>query len=359
MPHERFPDRMIRFGSPGDADPDTMRRAATAVVTLSAAGVGFVAAALSFLSFDITRTVFVLVTVCGIACFPLIALCRRGHVDAAVYGFVGILTIVTVGSPASTQDLGVTPLVVAPIAMLLVPILPRRTMWVAPAWALVAIAGMWLVTNDGSTSQWPREAWVVLSAIVAGAGVVIMAFAARLVLWAWDRQSILERTLLRRRDSADRLQVEAHTDPLTTLGNRRSFEALPPVTDGAVVVLDIDDFKGVNDRFGHEAGDFVLRDLAESMRSESRGNDALFRLGGDEFVVVLADADIDDAQGWVVRLGLRISHSDADLPPYSVTAGISACDGSPRDALMAADEALVGAKRSGVPTAIAVDGERP
>ncbi len=353
MAPSRFPERVIRAGFTGDADPETVRRAATAGITISAGAAGLLVVALTFLSFDIPPTVFVLVLVCAGACIPLVAVCRRGSVDQAVFGFIGVVSTVVIGSAASMDDVGVTPLTIGPIAMLLVPILPARLTWVAPAWAVAAILALWLVTSDAGTTQWPREAWIVLSGIMAGVGVVIMSLAAQLVLWAWDQQGRLERTVAHRRASANELHVAAHTDSLTGLGNRRALKAFRSDVDGVVVVVDIDDFKAINDVHSHAAGDDVLRDLASSLRAESRAGDALFRLGGDEFMLLLADLDLVDAQAWAVRLGLRIRHVAPEVPPYSVTVGMSPCRGPVATALVAADEALVAAKRDGLPLGIA------
>jgi diguanylate cyclase (GGDEF)-like protein len=359
MPQSRFPERVIRASFTGDSDPETMRRAVTAGITITSAGLGLLTVAVSFLTFDVTVPVFLLLLVGAGACVPLVVACRRGHVDRAVWAFIVIISVVVVGSTASTGDLGVTPLVIAPISMLLVPILPSRVTWVAPAWALAVIAALWLVTSDAETTQWPRAAWIVLSGILAGVGVVIMSLAAQLVLWAWDQQGRLELTVASRRASADELHVAAHTDSLTGLGNRRALKAFRPHVDGVLVVVDIDDFKAINDLHSHAAGDTVLRDLAASLRAESRAGDALFRLGGDEFMVILADMELADAQAWAVRLALRIGQAEPGVPAYSVTVGMSTCDGPYAVGLIAADEALVAAKRDGRGLGVAPHGGAP
>jgi diguanylate cyclase (GGDEF)-like protein/PAS domain S-box-containing protein len=136
----------------------------------------------------------------------------------------------------------------------------------------------------------------------------------------------------------DRLQAqvehEALHDPLTGLPNRRALEAhLPKAiaraqrngTALAVGMLDLDDFKPVNDTWGHEAGDALLQELAKRLRAALRGSDALARLGGDEFIVVVEDLDAYDATAQLARIAERLHH--AVETPVSVAAGQTATVG--------------------------------
>jgi len=107
----------------------------------------------------------------------------------------------------------------------------------------------------------------------------------------------------RRVEQERRIRREAETDDLTGLANRR---ALVRMLTGAlaradalglavgVLMLDLDGFKGVNDRYGHAAGDAALREVAARLRSSVRERDLVARTGGDEFVVVLADLGTDE-----------------------------------------------------------------
>ena len=112
-------------------------------------------------------------------------------------------------------------------------------------------------------------------------------------MFVWTLQDVTERARLQRR-----LRYEALHDPLSALPNRRALEQhLPGALERArrleavlaVGILDLDDFKPVNDLYGHEAGDLLLREFAARMRGLLRESDFLARLGGDEFVVVLED----------------------------------------------------------------------
>ncbi|MCU1604443.1 MAG: putative diguanylate cyclase [Modestobacter sp.] len=108
-----------------------------------------------------------------------------------------------------------------------------------------------------------------------------------------------------------RLREAASTDPLTGLANRRAWTAEAdrslararragvPVT---IAILDLDDFKAVNDRDGHGAGDALLRQLTAEWSQRLRASDLLGRHGGDEFVLCLPDTDLDGAQEVLDRL---------------------------------------------------------
>ncbi|HWC33025.1 MAG TPA: diguanylate cyclase [Actinomycetota bacterium] len=116
----------------------------------------------------------------------------------------------------------------------------------------------------------------------------------------------LERELTQRRRVEEELAFLAYHDRLTELPNRAMFENVLELALAraeraglaiAVVYLDLDDFKSVNDRLGHAAGDELLRALASRLRGAVRGTDLIARHGGDEFLVLLADLEVDGAGG--------------------------------------------------------------
>lgn len=155
------------------------------------------------------------------------------------------------------------------------------------------------------------------------------------------------RTLERLRSTA-RLAVEAETDALTNLANRRSFErALSRMSPGdAVVVLDLDHFKNVNDRWGHAVGDEALRTIAALLRQVARTGDCVARFGGDEMAMVLAQTGVTGACGVMERLRDTWVASD---PVTTFSAGLAVLSPreQPRSALARADEALYAAKGAG------------
>jgi len=107
------------------------------------------------------------------------------------------------------------------------------------------------------------------------------------------------------------VEQQSVTDPLTEIFNRRSLDQIAgrfisharrrksPLT---FLMVDADKFKQINTRFGHLTGDFVLAEIAEILKSSTRGSDAVVRYGGDEFLILLADTTLDGARNVVNRI---------------------------------------------------------
>jgi diguanylate cyclase (GGDEF)-like protein len=149
-----------------------------------------------------------------------------------------------------------------------------------------------------------------------------------------------------------RLVENAATDPLTGLYNRREFErqlANMPRRGFAVLAIDVDNLKPINDEYGHEAGDAVLRAVAAAMDGMRRSGDVLARVGGDEFASLLLDTDADGAvqaaeRMRVVMHGVALGQGQARI---SVGCAAGEDGGDALAAWRAADEALFRAKRHG------------
>jgi diguanylate cyclase (GGDEF)-like protein/PAS domain S-box-containing protein len=146
------------------------------------------------------------------------------------------------------------------------------------------------------------------------------------------------------------------TDHLTGLGNRRGFEeALSEPVKGrglGLLMIDLDNFKEVNDRLGHCAGDLVLAEVGRRLPQEVRQGDIVARVGGDEFGVILRDADCRIAARIADRVvsKLNIAYDiKGEATHIGASVGVSCSDGSssPRELLSAADGALYAAKRAG------------
>ena len=118
------------------------------------------------------------------------------------------------------------------------------------------------------------------------------------------------------------------------------------------MVLDLDDFKGVNDRHGHQVGDAVLREAAQRARAILRSTDTLTRIGGDEFAVIAPGAHGEGAQRMAEAIGTAVGLHESDAPGPVPTASVGWAvfpeDGTDFESLLrAADERMLKLKRSG------------
>lgn len=166
-----------------------------------------------------------------------------------------------------------------------------------------------------------------------------------------------------RRSAEDRIRHIAHHDPLTQLCNRLMFgerlqTALHAAQAGqhslAVLYLDLDHFKQVNDVLGHAAGDLLLTEVARRMRSTVRDTDTVARMGGDEFAIIQPNADRPDSTMALARRLLDSVSAIYDLDGTEAMVGVSIGiawypeDGlEAEDLLRHADMALYSAKRGG------------
>lgn len=197
----------------------------------------------------------------------------------------------------------------------------------------------------------------------------LLTHAEALVDAAATRSSTVKTAVVSARESRRRAQeleaaltdaeAEARTDPLTGLGNRRAFteavaRLVPRGADLAVLALDLDHFKRVNDDHGHGAGDEVLRHVADLLRGELRGDDEAFRVGGEELLVLLPDGSWQGARATAERLRSRLAREAVRAGPgldLRVTMSIGLAlwtRGTPFDeALRVADAALYRAKEGG------------
>ena len=243
--------------------------------------------------------------------------------------------------------------------------------WTAPV-AVVSTLGfgvMWLAARFPLAQYAPVAAAVVTAAylharlggagseltwlIILVAGIILL----RQFLGSHTNEGLM-RDLTRQRAILAR---QVFRDPLTQLGNRALFmdharDALEDADDTmtAVVLLDLDGFKGVNDTYGHAAGDELLRVAAERLNANVRANDTVSRLGGDEFVVLLPrltdDQIADTVANRILRDLLQPLVVDDAVLTIRASAGIAITRGSDTDVdtlLREADEALYQAKADG------------
>ena len=191
--------------------------------------------------------------------------------------------------------------------------------------ALVALAGAWI------------GVWAVGLAVPAGVVIAL--------------------SQLRTAEREATLRLLSQQDALTGLGNRRLLQhrlSYEIARHGrherrfTVLALDLDGFKAVNDRFGHQAGDEVLREIARSLTRAVRDQDTLVRLGGDEFCVLAPESSFADAEQMAERLQLAVRHAVDGVDGLGVSVGYAVFpdEGTTPEALMEhADAAAISAKR--------------
>ena len=168
------------------------------------------------------------------------------------------------------------------------------------------------------------------------------------------------RTLLDFKHYLDTCEEAAFTDHLTGLANRRRFERQLEREVSrtqrygrpfCLLLLDIDNFKLVNDTHGHEAGDEVIRRLALTLQAGTRGIDLAARIGGEEFAVILPETDFEGGLDVAERLRLAVREMDvAQVGQVTASFGVAefpVCASAGRELVSVADAALYQAKRGG------------
>jgi diguanylate cyclase (GGDEF)-like protein len=197
----------------------------------------------------------------------------------------------------------------------------------------------------------PDRPDVSLPLLLAVVGISLAALLGTLIL-AWTRNERMQE-----------LQREASLDPLTGLKNRRRFEedlgaamarGRREGTTGAVLMLDLDHFKQVNDSHGHPAGDRMIAEVAGVLRQRTRESDVLARLGGDEFAIVLPRCTAAEARmvAESIAEAIRDHRSDhEEVEPITASVGVAMFGDDPRTSIGSvvseADTAMYAAKDGG------------
>jgi diguanylate cyclase (GGDEF)-like protein len=197
----------------------------------------------------------------------------------------------------------------------------------------------------------PNHPDLALPLLLAGVGIALAALLGSLIL-VWSRDERMQE-----------LQRQASQDSLTGLKNRRRFEeelrtamarARRERVTGALLMLDLDHFKQVNDTRGHPAGDKLIEEIAGVLRQRSRESDVLARLGGDEFAIVLPRSTPAEAQSAAEAIAKAIRehrpHHDG-LEPITASVGVATFGDDPRTSVESvvseADTAMYAAKDGG------------
>ncbi|MEV4278547.1 GGDEF domain-containing protein [Actinoplanes xinjiangensis] len=225
--------------------------------------------------------------------------------------------------------------------------LPFSLLPYAALWTTFGLLAVTLVMKGSGL-----RLWVALGGLGIITGVVV---ARQLTSFIANSELLQERDAL-----AARLHTMAFTDSLTGLANRAQFlerldEALcREGVEVGVLLIDLDDFKPVNDTFGHAAGDAVLVLTAARLRAGAGPADVIARLGGDEFAVLMEHVRLDDiaavADRVVGMLGEPCQLSGGELVRVRASIGVAIASGENRDAaglLHGADQAMYAAKCAG------------
>ena len=221
----------------------------------------------------------------------------------------------------------------------LLPLYRLRTRFALEAgWVLATALIVIAAWSTGAATSWAHA--VVAIAMVAVAAVALK--------------------LIGKREH--RLEQAAYTDPLSGALNRRSFLELSGREESrgrrrdydlAVLMVDIDHFKQINDTFGHTAGDEVIRALADTCAKALRPSDIVARYGGEEFIISLPETPFDHAAMVAERVRAAVEHSvvatDAGAIRYTISIGLAICSRATPlpEAMRIADAALYRAKRGG------------
>jgi diguanylate cyclase (GGDEF)-like protein/PAS domain S-box-containing protein len=266
-----------------------------------------------------------------------------------------------------------------------------------PMWVFDAETMRFLSVNDAAVQHygysratflrmklqeiWPRDEWMTHTQALQqvgdvyhsgrnwrhlkadGSEIQVLTFGRRVAFDGRDGYLVAMVDITERRKAEARIAYMAHHDGLTDLANRELYQdrlkqALEQSQPGnkrvAVLCIDLDLFKNVNDSFGHPIGDRLLRLVADRLRSQVRGNNLAARLGGDEFAIILAaDVSPKEASDFADRL-IKILSAGYDIDGVEVVIGasigiaLSPGDGDTSEELMRnADMALYRAKSEG------------
>jgi diguanylate cyclase (GGDEF)-like protein len=246
----------------------------------------------------------------------------------------------------------------SPLALLVFPLIALGSLTVASALAhgmgdvyagffLLAFVYIGLTQRPGTSSLCVAvalPAWIVYEGRMSA--VVDVKMPITVLLWVLVGELLSQRVQSQTR-ARGVLAVAASTDPLTSLHNRRELEgALGGTAPGdAIVMIDLDQFKRVNDEHGHEAGDRVLAEFGRTVVRGVRSGDVALRYGGDEVLLLLTRAGHEGAETFLERL--RAEWSGAGRPTFSAGVAVHQVGISAAETLRRADRALYAAKRAG------------
>lgn len=254
---------------------------------------------------------------------------------------------------------------------------------------LLAVGALFLIPGLGLSYVWLYSLMIAIFLMASGRVAILLSLALigvignvtelfadrfeRITFFAVAAQVALFSFVFAWRTSRQhrQLDVMANRDPLTEVGNRRALHReIATRTEAArignepagLAVIDLDHFKDVNDRHGHDAGDEVLVDLARIVNDTMRASDSFYRYGGEEFVLVMPGTSPEGMAAALDKLQTAIRERLRAPDGTSVTVSIGAAglsaDNDPRQWLSRADRALYAAKTAGRDR-ICFEGDQP
>jgi len=210
-------------------------------------------------------------------------------------------------------------------------------------------------------TKFVRYKWAPVLLLVAGVIFAVIGYAADLLLNSiiilWSVLAVVSAGIgFMAGQLLIRLETVSYIDPLTMLLNRRCFyKALKYEVDNSrnkkssvcVAMVDVDNFKRVNDTYGHFAGDNVLIYLAEVFVNNTRDTDSVCRLGGDEFSIIFPDMSLENAVSVCERIRVKVEQAEKLLCRATVSIGIVSDDrtGNYNRLLTLADQVMYEAKK--------------
>lgn len=261
---------------------------------------------------------------------------RSDHPERVVATSVLLfITSIGAGAALTPSGVGVLPLIAVPVAVAAMRFRPQ-VVWAASGFAALIAVTAALINGPSQALADPIPIVTVLATLI---GITAVTTALMDAEWHYRNESVL--------------------DPLTGLLNRKGLEArFAEIGEQArlvdqpvcMVMCDLDNFKRVNDGYGHERGDAVLREVSAALRKSLRNFELLYRLGGEEFLLLLPGVSL--LQGHEIAEGLRVAVHRASPGGVNITAslGVSIASGDAIDFVplyTAADDALYLAKRGG------------
>ncbi|AZV47207.1 hypothetical protein C3L23_07945 [Nautilia sp. PV-1] len=141
------------------------------------------------------------------------------------------------------------------------------------------------------------------------------------------------------------LETEANTDALTGVYNRRGFFKAIENRKGILGLFDLDNFKKINDQYGHKFGDEYLNYFVDVLKENTRKNDIIGRIGGDEFVVLFENSEMTDIKKWAIKLYRELDSKKFKNEKISVSSGFSEYKGDLKESFMEADKKLYMSKK--------------